>query len=62
MKILTLNSEQAVNGVIQATGSVFVHRYNPKHSALRRIAGRMLKEAKLKLIRRSSTGCEYEAI
>lgn len=61
MKLLNLNNEQAVAGIIQESGSVFVHRYNPKHDTLRRIAGRLLKEGKLKLKRRSSTGCEYEA-
>lgn len=61
MKILTLNSEQAVCEHIRDSGSLFVHRYNPKHDTLRHIVGRMLKEAKLKLVRRSSTGCEYQA-
>ena len=62
MKLQELNSETAVIEHIRASGSLFVHRYNPKHDTLRRIAGRMLKEAKLKMIRRTSTGCEYQAI
>lgn len=62
MKILSLNTEQAVSEQIQRAGFVFVHRYNPKHETLRRIAGRMLKEAKLKMTRRTSTGCEYQAL
>ena len=47
---------------IQSSGFMFVHRYNPKHETLRRIAARMLKEAKLKMTRRTSTGCEYQAL
>lgn len=62
MKLQELNSETAVIEHVRASGSVFVHRYNPKHELLRHIAGRMLKEAKLKLVRRSSTGCEYQAL
>ena len=62
MKLLALNTEQAVNEHVRASGFVFVHRYNPKHETLRRIAERMLKEAKLKMTRRTSTGCEYQAL
>lgn len=62
MKIQPLNSEQAVAEHLRESGSVFVHRYNPKHETLRHIAGRMLKEAKLKMVRRTSTGCEYQAL
>lgn len=60
MKLLAINTEQAVIEHIQSSGFMFVHRYNPKHETLRRIAARMLKEAKLKMTRRTSTGCEYQ--